>query len=139
MRTPIQILLRTLGIALMGAGAGALCGVVLLAADFRAAPGNLTREAMPYVVIVASFGAAIGALAAPALHWSILRHVPLGRALTWTTVGALAGGTIGVALAHDVSGVDNIELESVALTAIAGAIGAAGVLRSRSARGRKTP
>lgn len=136
MRRPIDILLRTLGSAITGAIAGALCGAVLLAVDlFQAAPGNLTREALPYVVIVAYFGAALGTFIGPAIYWSLLRNAPLGRALAWTTVGALGGGAIGLVLAHELSGF-NLELAAVGLTALAGAVAAAAVLRARAMVGR---
>jgi hypothetical protein len=51
------------------------------------------------LVVAAYFGALVGAVAAPTGGWLLLRRVPLGRAITWTTAGAGAGGAAGWLLA----------------------------------------
>jgi hypothetical protein len=52
------------------------------------------------VALVAGlFGGALGAILGPAAGFSILRRVPLGKAIGWTALGAIAGGLIGVPFA----------------------------------------
>jgi hypothetical protein len=50
-------------------------------------------------MIGALFGAGLGAVLGPLAGFSILRHVPLGRAIGWTALGALIGGVVGMPLA----------------------------------------
>ena len=89
---------RVLGItaALGAAGAitGALSGVIAMTVAVL-----LYLEVLPdarLIALSAKLGAAIGALALPALGWALLRTVPLRAAVIGTSVGVVLGGAAGL-------------------------------------------
>jgi hypothetical protein len=90
-----RILTVTLGLVLTGATFGAIIGGAMLLVWAIAKEGSF-----PIAEIVgfgALFGAVIGAVITPIASWTLLRRVPLGRAVAVATIGtalgAIAGGT----------------------------------------------
>ena len=90
---------RTLIVAtfiVLGAALGALAAVVAL--TIVMAVVERTLPGVVGVVLAAGLGAALGAVFGPATLWTILPHVPLGRAIgvtfTGTVLGALAGSIL---------------------------------------------
>jgi len=80
---------------------GAICGVLLLLVPWLVMEGFRWLPDAGVLLVPALFGAALGAVAAPALAWGLLRHVALGRALAHTALGTLLGGGLGWALARN--------------------------------------
>lgn len=84
----------TLGLSLAGAVTGALSGVFATEAAVL-----LFMQAFPTQAVVTAsgaIGALFGAVVAPVLAWSTLRHVPVGRAIAGIAAGAGLGGAVGV-------------------------------------------
>jgi hypothetical protein len=80
---------------LVGAVAGAVAGIL----GSMVWTGLFRHEyaAQPFIFIVAGlFGAPLGAVILPAAGFTILRYVPIGRALWQTLLGTVVGGVIGV-------------------------------------------
>ena len=88
----------TVGLAVVGAATG---GVLAAAAT----AGLLVVARGPYVLtgawdvigVFGLIGAAVGAVLAPLTSLFLLRHVPLGRALTGTALGTAVGAAVGIA------------------------------------------
>jgi hypothetical protein len=97
----LRIVVVTGGLALAGGIMGAACGVLLLLVPWLVTEGLRWLPDAGILLVPALFGAAVGAVAAPALAWGLLRHVALGRALAHTAVGTLLGGGLGWALARN--------------------------------------
>jgi hypothetical protein len=80
-------------------GAGIAFGAVASAAAFAIAvaltDGLSAAADRELLGFAAYFGAVIGAVVAPAAGWGLLRRVPLGRAVAWTTFAAVIGGAAG--------------------------------------------
>ncbi len=93
--SPKRVVVVGLGLIVTGAAVGGVCGVVALSLLLGAA-GKLPDAGL--ALVAALFGGALGAVLGPAAGFSILRHVPLGKAIGWTAVGAIVGGLIGVPL-----------------------------------------
>jgi len=94
---PSRVALVALGLVPVGATAGALAGV--LAAIGVAAAEGLGAAAAPLFLVVAGIlGAILGAVILPVAGFTLLRYVPLGRALAETIVATALGGAIGVQL-----------------------------------------
>lgn len=91
-----RIIVVTLGLMLAGAFAGAVSGVVAIEAAFLVYLRTLATAEL--LAASASIGVVFGAIAAPAIAWSLLRSVPIGRAVTGIAAGAGLGGAIGVLL-----------------------------------------
>lgn len=92
----------TLGLAATGGVAGALAGGVtgvLVALPLSGSMG------MSIGLDVFSFGAMIGGtlgtLLLPIAAWTLMRHVPFGKALAGTIAGALVGGFMGYFMIDD--------------------------------------
>ena len=92
--SPLRALVVTLGLAGAGALVGAVCGVVALAIVLGLA-GERRLLDPDLLTIGGAFGAVTGAIFAPVMSWLLLRHVPLGRAILHTAIGAIVGGAIG--------------------------------------------
>ena len=143
-----RIIAVTIGLSVTGAIFGALAGAIALLVVL-ALNGTLRHLALPALqmfAIPAIIGAFLGALGAPAIAWLLLRYVPLGKAVAWSTVGTVAGGIIGWALAVvfpngspgiDAT-VDNTVLGAI-LGAVAGFLASAIVLRLRASVGKVSP
>jgi hypothetical protein len=84
----------TAALGAAGAVTGALSGVIAMTAavliSFRVLPDARLAG------LGAELGAAIGALALPALGWALLRTVPLRAAVIGTSVGVVVGGAAGL-------------------------------------------
>jgi len=89
-----------------GACLGGAIGSVLLFVLQRGAPGGIHLSVdIPFsLVIGGGFGATVGALTAPLLGATILRHVPYGLAMLGTAVGTILGATLGALVGSPVKG-----------------------------------
>jgi len=101
MTRALRIVVVTGGLAVAGGVMGAICGVLLILVPWLVTEGLRRLPDAGVLVVPALFGAAVGAVAAPALAWGLLRHVALGRALAHTAAGTLLGGGLGWALARN--------------------------------------
>jgi hypothetical protein len=96
-----RIVTVTLGLTLTGAAVGAgLGGSILLGWVAATSVHGLRFPAAQLFGFGALYGAAIGAVIAPIASWTLLRRVPLGRAIggaaLGTAIGALVGGSLAV-------------------------------------------
>jgi hypothetical protein len=94
-----RILTVTLGLTLTGAVVGAvLGGFTLLGWVAATSVHGVPFPAALLFGFGALYGAAIGAVIAPIASWTLLRRVPLGRAIggaaLGTAIGALVGGSL---------------------------------------------
>jgi len=81
-------------VALLGASVGAGLGAILVALlPIHGGDFLLERE---LVLFGAEFGAATGAVLAPIAAWTLMRRVPLWRAIAETAVGTVLGAAIGL-------------------------------------------
>jgi len=95
---PSRVALVAFSLIPAGAVAGALAGALGAMIWLIAAEG-LRAAAVPLVLGVAGvFGAGLGAVILPVAGFTLLRYVPLGRALAETIVATALGGAIGVPL-----------------------------------------
>lgn len=80
-------------VAAGGAAFGAIAGFTLLATLIIVAPGAPMIAAIPAGVLFGgTFGAACGAMLAPALGFSLFRDIPLWRLYTYSAAGTVLGG-----------------------------------------------
>lgn len=93
---------RIVGVTALLAGLGAFLGAACGAATvggllvIRDGPSVLLDGVTWSLLIVPTgFGAVTGALIGPAIAWTLLRHVPLGRAMLWTALGTIVAAAIG--------------------------------------------
>ncbi len=95
---PSRVALVALGLIPAGAVAGALAGGLGAMIWVTAAQG-LGAGPIPLILGVAGVsGAILGAVILPVAGFTLLRYVPLGRALAETIVATALGGAIGVQL-----------------------------------------
>jgi hypothetical protein len=95
---PSRVALVALGLIPTGAAAGALAGELGAMIWLTAADG-LHAVPDPLVLGVAGVvGAFLGAVILPVAGFTLLRHVPLGRALAETIVATALGGAVGMQL-----------------------------------------
>jgi hypothetical protein len=143
-----RIIAVTLGLSVAGAIFGALAGVtaLVLLVALNGSAEFLSLRTLQMLVIPAIIGASLGALGAPAIAWLLLRYVPLGKAIAWSTVGTVAGGVVGwtlaVALPDASPGIDTAvggQVKGAVLGAVGGFLAAAIVLRLRASVGRASP
>jgi hypothetical protein len=92
-----RIIAVTAGLAATGAVAGAGLGTLVMALGLLVLTGVFPRD-LSLLGVSAFFGAGIGAVLAPVAAWSLLRYVPLGRAIGQTTLGAVLGALIGLVM-----------------------------------------
>ncbi len=96
MRVP-RIVAVAGGLAAGGAVAGAAVGAAIVAVWMMDGPVRPWEN--PVVVAVgAALGGAMGAVLGPAAAWLLLRHVPLGRAVAFTSAGTLLAALVGMML-----------------------------------------
>jgi len=93
-RSPARILAVIAGLVAGGAVFGALAGAVALTLLMPL----FGRGAAYFVPNAARMGAVLGAVLLPTAGWTLLRRVPLGRAVIGTFVGTVIGGVLGVGL-----------------------------------------
>jgi hypothetical protein len=121
----------TVGLVAAGASAGALAAVAGLAvmlgwvAVFSRDPAALLWGAA--YAYLGAVGAALGAVAGPAVGWGLLRRVPLGAAVVSVAGGALVGAYAGMLAQAAVPGLPGAWLWG----GPAGAVAAAAGLRRR--------
>ena len=94
--SPTRVVVVTLGLIPTGAAAGALAGALGVTIWVSFVDG--IRAALdPQLWTVAGLvGGALGAVLLPIAGLTVLRYVPLGRALAETIVGTAIGGALGV-------------------------------------------
>lgn len=96
-----RIAVVTLGLSVAGAVVGAALGVLAVAGLLVALGG---RGADGLLVIAGGFGAVLGLVLAPIAAWTLMRHVPLWRAITETGLGTALGSAAGWVLAPVIGG-----------------------------------
>lgn len=87
----------TLSIAAVGALMGGVIGAALVAA-WGLVLGVGGRSVAEGAAVGSANGAALGAVIAPITAWTLMRRVPLGRALAQTAIGTTLGAAIGLAV-----------------------------------------
>ncbi|MFN0180323.1 MAG: hypothetical protein ACKVZ0_16100 [Gemmatimonadales bacterium] len=110
MANTLQIVKVTLGLVVAGIVVGAACGVAALGILGVLSGESPLRDGLP-LAVAAAFGAAVGAVAAPAFSWLLLRYVPLGKAILHCAIGTVVGGVLGFAI-------PSIHLGSVVVPAV---------------------
>jgi ABC-type enterobactin transport system permease subunit len=96
-KLPAKITLITLGLSALGAIVGGVLGAVLVA--LLAVRLSAVREIhLIGLWFAAMFGAAMGAVLAPIAAWTLMRHVPIWRAISDTALGTFIGAGIGLLL-----------------------------------------
>ena len=89
-----RIIAVTAGLSLVGFVLGAMLGGLIFGAASIIAAGIRSTFAVP--VIRAAIGCGVlGLVLAPLAAWTLMRHVPLWRALSETALGTALGGIIG--------------------------------------------
>jgi len=90
-----RILAVTAGLVAFGAVAGAIAGALVALLAIALSLGPLEALDLDLIGFGATLGAPLGAVLLPAAGWLLMRRVPLGRAMLWTTVGTIGGGLVG--------------------------------------------
>jgi hypothetical protein len=86
----------TLSLFIGGMIVGAFAGATLLALALALTGDNpFAADVLDVPLVAAGVGAIVGALAAPAAGWGLLRRVPLWKAALVTSAGTVAGGVVG--------------------------------------------
>lgn len=141
MRRATRILAVTGGLMVAGAVFGGIAGATALGIAVALTDRIANAADFGMLAFAAWFGAIVGAVAAPAAGWLLLRRVPLGRAVGWTTLGAVTGGIGGwllaIALRSEVGrGLPFLgnAIESGIAGAVVGFVVAAVLARRRSSR-----
>lgn len=124
--SPARVLAVTLGLSGAGALVGGAAGAVALGIGLLFTVGLKTFSELAVLFLPATIGALLGAVCAPLAGWLLLRRVPLGRAFTGLAAGTVLGG-----LAGWFSPVTFNELYQPIVTAAAGFVAAAVVIRLR--------
>lgn len=93
---PSRVALVALGLIPAGAVAGALAGALGAMIWLAAAEGFLAAPVPLLLGVGGILGAILGAVILPVAGFTLLRYVPLGRALAETIVATALGGAIGV-------------------------------------------
>ena len=89
-------------VAAAGAAFGALSGFALVATLIVVSPGAPILAAIPVGVLLgATFGAACGAILAPALGFTLFRDIPLWRLYTYSAAGTVLGGLLAALVRTD--------------------------------------
>ena len=88
-----RVLVITAALAGMGAVVGSVLGLLLMAAIL-----TVTREAWSATGLFmgAALGAASGSVLAPIAAWTLMRRVPIWRAIVDTAVGTTIGAGLGL-------------------------------------------
>jgi len=89
-------------VAVGGAACGALAGFTILTTLVVVTPGAPIIGAIPVGVLLGgTFGAATGALLAPALGFWLFRDIPLWRLYAYSTAVTIIGGLLAALLRGD--------------------------------------
>lgn len=93
-RSIARIMEVTAGLVVLGGVVGALLGASLVALlGVRVGDFRIRGEELLYGM---TFGAATGGLLAPVAAWTLMRHVPLWRAIAETAIGTVGGTVLGL-------------------------------------------
>jgi hypothetical protein len=95
---PSRVALVALGLIPAGAAAGALAGALGAMIWLTAAEGLHAAPVPLFLGVAGIFGGMLGAVILPVAGFTLLRYVPLGRALAETIVATAVGGAIGMLL-----------------------------------------
>jgi hypothetical protein len=95
---PSRVALVALGLIPAGAAAGGLAGALGAMIWLTAAEGLHAAPIPLFLGVAGIFGGMLGAVILPVAGFTLLRYVPLGRALAETIVATALGGAIGVQL-----------------------------------------
>ena len=91
-----RIALVTIGLSLTGAAVGALLSPLLLLAMGLARGMPVLGADLSFLRIPAALGAVAGAILAPIASFTLMRHVPIWRAIVETMLGTIVGASIGM-------------------------------------------
>jgi hypothetical protein len=81
----------------IGAVVGAVLGALLISVLFVIhGPVHQPRALVEPLGIATAFGAVLGSVLAPVAAWTLMRHVPLWRAILETALGTLLGVGFGL-------------------------------------------
>lgn len=94
--SPARVALVTLGLIPTGAAAGALAGALGAALWISLTEGIRAALDLTLLSMAGLIGGALGAVLLPIAGLTVLRYVPLGRALAETIIGTAVGGALGV-------------------------------------------
>jgi hypothetical protein len=94
--SPTRVVVVTFALMGLGAAAGALAGALAVTAWLGITEGVKAGFDLAAWTVAGGVGSALGALLLPATGFTVLRHVPLGRALGHTILATALGGVLGV-------------------------------------------
>lgn len=99
--SPARVAGVTAALAIAGAVSGAVVADVVLATALLVTQGPLAvvRDWLVYLV-GGGVGGACGLICGPIAAWTLLRNVPLGRAILEPSIGAAIGGALGLFFAE---------------------------------------
>ena len=93
-RSIVRIIQVTIGLSVVGLLVGAILGSGLIALlGFRMGDFKISGEELYYGAL---FGGATGAALAPLAAWTLMRRVPIWRAIAETGIGTVFGTAIGL-------------------------------------------
>ena len=99
--SPARVVGVTAGLAVASAVAGGVVANAVLATALLVTQGPLAVFRDPIVYLVGgAVGGACGLFCGPIAAWTMLRNVPLGRAILEPSVAAAIGGALGLLLAE---------------------------------------
>lgn len=99
--SPARVVGVTAGLAVAGAVAGGVVANVVLATALAVTQGPPAVFRDPLVYLVGGVvGGVCGLVSGPVAAWTLLRRVPLGRAILEPSVAAAIGGALGLLLAE---------------------------------------
>lgn len=89
--SPLRVLTVTAALAAAGAVIGGVLGALLIAVWETVTVGLQSLGDWPAYGWGGLVGASVGAVLAPLVSWTLLRRVPLGRAILETAIGTVLG------------------------------------------------
>ena len=95
-----RIVAVTAGLALTGVVVGAALGGLILTGFALTMDAHPTAGPIAFLFqIGATFGAGVGVVFAPLAAWTVLRRIPLGRAIAEAAIGTALGAVVGGSIA----------------------------------------
>jgi hypothetical protein len=91
-----RIALITLGLSASGVIVGGVLGALLVGLVSLVSVDSL--GGISDLLFGAEFGAVVGAVLAPVAAWTLMRHVPIWRAIAETAIGTVVGAGVGMLL-----------------------------------------
>lgn len=99
--SPARVVGVTAGLAVASAVAGSVVADVVLGAALVVSQGPVAALRDPFVYMVGgAVGAACGLVCGPIAAWTMLRKVPIGRAILEPSIAAAIGGALGLFFAR---------------------------------------